>query len=48
MLIGRTIAEPFYIIYVTEQLGFPKSTAGLFIAIAAVTAAISNLVWAAR
>ena len=44
LLVGR-LAEPFYIIYVTEQLGFPKSTAGLFIAIAAVTAAISNVLW---
>lgn len=44
LLVGR-LAEPFYIIYVTEQLGFPKSTAGLFIAIAAITAASSNLLW---
>lgn len=44
LLIGR-IAEPFFIIYVTEQLGLPASTAGLFVASAAVAAAISNAVW---
>lgn len=44
LLIGR-LAEPFFIIYVTEQLGLPASTAGLFVASAAVAAAISNAVW---
>lgn len=44
LLIGR-LAEPFLIIYVTEQLGLPASTAGLFVASSAVAAAISNAVW---
>ncbi len=44
LLIGR-MAEPFFIIYVTEQLGLPASIAGVFVASAAVAAAISNAVW---
>jgi MFS family permease len=44
LLIGR-LAEPFYIIYVTEQLHLPKSTAGLLIAVSAVAAASSNVLW---
>ncbi|MFM2031845.1 MAG: hypothetical protein RLZZ297_610 [Chloroflexota bacterium] len=44
LLVGR-LAEPFAMIYVTEQLLLPKSTAGLLIAVAAVSAAISNIVW---
>ncbi len=44
LLIGR-LAEPFAIIYVTEQLHLAKSIAGLLIAVSAVAAASSNLVW---
>jgi MFS family permease len=44
LLIGR-LAEPFAIIYVTEQLHLGKSIAGLLIAVSAVAAASSNLVW---
>lgn len=44
LLLGR-MAEPFFIIYVTEQLGLPASTAGLFVASSAVAAAISNAIW---
>ena len=44
LLVGR-LAEPFAMIYVTEQLLLPKSTAGLLIAVAAVSAAASNIVW---
>ncbi len=44
LLIGR-IAEPFYIIYITEQLHLPKSTSGSLIAAGAVAAALSNMVW---
>jgi MFS family permease len=44
LLIGR-LAEPFAIIYVTEQLHLGKSIAGLLIAVSAVAAASSNLLW---
>jgi MFS family permease len=44
LLIGR-LAEPFAIIYVTEQLHLGKSIAGLLIAVSAVAAASSNVVW---
>lgn len=44
LLIGR-LAEPFYIIYITEQLHLPKSTSGSLIAAGAVAAALSNMVW---
>lgn len=44
LVVGR-LADPFFIIYVTEQLGLPKSMAGVFIATVAVSAAISNIVW---
>ncbi|MFZ9859297.1 MAG: MFS transporter [Roseiflexaceae bacterium] len=44
LLIGR-MAEPFFIIYVTEQLGLPPSIAGIFVASSAVAAAISNAIW---
>lgn len=39
------IAEPFYIIYATEALGLPPSTAGIYLAIRALTGALSNLAW---
>ncbi len=44
LLIGR-LAEPFAIIFVTEQLHLPKSIAGLLIAVSAVAAASSNVLW---
>ena len=44
LLVGR-LAEPFAIIYVTEQLQMPNSVAGLLIAVSAVAAAISNVLW---
>lgn len=44
LLVGR-LAEPFAIIYVTEQLHLPNSIAGLLIAVSAVAAAISNVIW---
>lgn len=44
LLIGR-LAEPFYIIYITEQLHLPKSTSGILIAAGAVAAALSNMLW---
>ena len=44
LIIGR-IAEPFYIIYITEQLNLPKSTSGILIAAGAVAAALSNMLW---
>lgn len=44
MVIGR-LAEPFFIIYVTEQLGLANSVAGVFIATVAVSATISNVLW---
>jgi MFS family permease len=40
------IAEPFYIVYATEQLGLPQSVAGVFVAAWALAGALSNLVWA--
>ena len=39
------IAEPFYIVYATETLGLPASAAGLYLAVRALTGALSNLVW---
>ena len=39
------ISEPFYIIYATEALGLPVSVAGLFLAVRAITGALSNLLW---
>lgn len=44
LIIGR-IAEPFYIIYITEQLNLPNSTSGVLIAAGAVAAALSNMLW---
>lgn len=41
---GR-IAEPFYVIFATEQLGLSDGVAGLFIALWAVSGSLSNLVW---
>lgn len=39
------IAEPFYIIYATERLGLPAGVAGIYLAVRAITGALSNLVW---
>lgn len=39
------IAEPFYIIYATEELGLPASVAGIYLAVRAMTGALSNLAW---
>jgi MFS family permease len=39
------IAEPFYLVYATEALGLPASVAGVFLAVRAITGALSNLVW---
>jgi MFS family permease len=39
------IAEPFYIIYATEALGLPAGVAGIFLAVRAITGALSNLFW---
>jgi MFS family permease len=39
------IAEPFYIIYATEALGLPAGVAGIYLAVRAITGALSNLVW---
>ncbi len=39
------IAEPFYMVYATEALGLPTSAAGLFLAVRAITGALSNLLW---
>lgn len=39
------IAEPFYIIYAIESLGLPAGVAGIYLAVRAITGALSNLVW---
>jgi MFS family permease len=39
------IAEPFYIIYATEALGLPPGVAGVFLAVRAISGALSNLLW---
>lgn len=39
------IAEPFYIVYATEQLGLPAAVAGAFVSAWALAAALSNLFW---
>ena len=39
------IAEPFYLIYATEVLGLPAGVAGVFLAVRAITGALSNLFW---
>lgn len=39
------VAEPFYIIYATESLGLPASVAGAYLAVRAITGALSNLLW---
>jgi MFS family permease len=45
LLRAGQIAEPFYIIYATEQLGFSAGIAGVFVSIWALAGALSNLVW---
>ncbi len=39
------IAEPFYIIYATERLGLPASVSGVLVATAALSGALSNILW---
>lgn len=39
------IAEPFYIIYAIEALGLPAGVAGVYLAVRAVSGALSNLLW---
>jgi MFS family permease len=39
------IAEPFYIIYATEALGLPPGVAGVYLAVRAISGALSNLLW---
>jgi MFS family permease len=39
------IAEPFYIIYAIEELGLPPDVAGVYLALRAVSGALSNLIW---
>jgi MFS family permease len=39
------IAEPFYIIYATEALQLPSGVAGVYLAVRALAAALSNLLW---
>ncbi len=39
------IAEPFYIIYAIEALGLPSSVAGVYLAVRAISGALSNLLW---
>jgi MFS family permease len=39
------IAEPFYIVYATESLGLPAGAAGIYLAVRAITGALSNLAW---
>lgn len=39
------IAEPFYIIYAIEELGLPSGVTGVYLAVRAVSGALSNLVW---
>lgn len=46
LLRAGQIAEPFYIIYATERLGLSPGVAGIFVAIWALAAALSNLIWA--
>jgi MFS family permease len=39
------IAEPFYVIYATEALRLPASVAGIYLAVRAISGALSNLLW---
>jgi hypothetical protein len=39
------IAEPFYIIYAIEALGLPAAVAGIYLAVRAISGALSNLLW---
>lgn len=39
------IAEPFYIIYAIEALGLPAGVAGIYLAVRAISGALSNLLW---
>ncbi len=39
------IAEPFYIIYATEALRLPAGVAGIYLAVRAITGALSNVEW---
>lgn len=39
------LGEPFYIIYARELLGVPSSAAGVYLAVRAISAALSNIYW---
>src|SRR6266508_340899 len=39
------IAEPFYIIYAIEALGLPSGVACVYLAVRAISGALSNLLW---
>jgi MFS family permease len=39
------IAEPFYIIYAIEALALPAGVAGVYLAVRAISGALSNLLW---
>ena len=39
------IAEPFYIIYAIEALRLPADVAGVYLAVRAISGALSNLLW---
>jgi MFS family permease len=39
------IAEPFYIIYAVEALRLPSGVAGVYLAVRAISGALSNLLW---
>jgi MFS family permease len=39
------IAEPFYIIYAIEALSLPSGVAGIYLAVRAISGALSNLLW---
>jgi MFS family permease len=39
------IAEPFYIIYAIESLDLPSDVAGIYLAVRAISGALSNLLW---
>jgi MFS family permease len=46
-LLTRTgqIGEPFYIIYAREALGLPATVIGIYLAVRALSAALSNIYW---
>jgi hypothetical protein len=40
-----TVAEPFYVVYVTMELGAPPSIVGLFVGALSLSALLSNFLW---